>query len=123
MLGGPHQHANEAAYEHVLASLRKRRSLRGRVHVTGWAPDVEVRAWFDAADVCLAPYTDPGLVTSAAVVWALASGRPLIASRIPVFRELVHDWDCAEHGPTPPTPTPRCTPAADRSAPPSRPTA
>jgi len=36
----------------------------------------------------LAPYTDDRLATSAAVMWALSSGRPVIGSRIPAFSEL-----------------------------------
>ncbi|HEX7166225.1 MAG TPA: glycosyltransferase [Acidimicrobiales bacterium] len=96
VVGGPHPHNNDPTYEKVLSALRRRPALRPRVHVTGWVEDDEVADWFAASDVAIAPYIDSRLVTSAAAVWALASGRPLIASDLPVFRELVDDWDCAE---------------------------
>jgi len=96
VLGGPHPHMNDGAYEKLLRARSRRPDLAARVHLTGWVGDPEVAEWFAASDVCVAPYTEPLLVTSAAAIWALASGRPLVLSSIPVFRELVAEWSCAE---------------------------
>jgi glycosyltransferase involved in cell wall biosynthesis len=96
VLGGVHPHSSELAYDELVKHMLDRPGVAKRVHVTGWVPDEEAAQWFAAADVCVAPYTIETLPTSAAAIWALASGSPVVASRIPAFKELVADWDCAE---------------------------
>lgn len=96
VVGGVHPHGSDLAYDNLVARMLASASVARRVRVTGWVPDAEVAQWFAAADVCVAPYVVRTVPTSAAAMWALASGRPVIASRIPAFQELVTDWDCAE---------------------------
>jgi glycosyltransferase involved in cell wall biosynthesis len=93
IVGGPHPVAPDGAYEQIL-EMATRRSLRDRVRVTGWVDADTAARYLAAADTCLLPYLDTGLSTSAAAMAALASGRPVIASRLPAFRELADDGDC-----------------------------
>ncbi|HVE76704.1 MAG TPA: glycosyltransferase [Actinomycetota bacterium] len=86
IVGGPPPQGRDPAYDSVLEFRRKFQLLRHRIHVTGFLPSDEAAAYLRAADVCLAPYLD--VASSAAVMWALASGAPLIASRISAFAEL-----------------------------------
>jgi glycosyltransferase involved in cell wall biosynthesis len=96
-LGGPHPLGSDSALEDVLADLSRRQKLRGRVHLTGFVPASQLAALRSSVDICLAPYlTTPRLSSSAALSWALASGRPVIASRIPAFEELSEDGHCLE---------------------------
>lgn len=46
---------------------------------TGWVPDSEVPAWFEAADVALLPYPQP-FSSSGVLALALAHGTPLLLS-------------------------------------------
>jgi glycosyltransferase involved in cell wall biosynthesis len=97
ILGGPHPLGGDSALEDVLAELSRRKSLRDRVHLTGFVPAEELAALRSAVDICVAPYlTRPRLSSSAALSWALASGRPVIGSRIPAFEELSEDGTCLE---------------------------
>jgi glycosyltransferase involved in cell wall biosynthesis len=97
ILGGPHPLGSDSALEDVLTELARRKALRGRVHLTGFVPTSRLAALRSTVDVCLAPYlTRPRLSSSAALSWALASGRPVIASRIPAFEELAEDGGCLE---------------------------
>ena len=47
-----------------------------------------------ATDICLAPYIDDKLSSSAAITWALTSGKPVIASTIRAFREINETIPC-----------------------------
>jgi glycosyltransferase involved in cell wall biosynthesis len=51
----------------------------GRARFTGWVPDGEVGAWFDAADVAVFTYPKP-FSASGALALALAHGTPLLLS-------------------------------------------
>ncbi|HUQ39667.1 MAG TPA: glycosyltransferase [Acidimicrobiales bacterium] len=96
IVGGPHPFAgDDLFYEEVLDALVSRSGLAKRVRVTGFVPDAEVQAYFDAADMCVLPYAE-ALATSAAAMWALASGRPVIGTRIPAFREIDQEEDCMQ---------------------------
>jgi len=97
LLGGPHPLGGDSALEDVLADLSKRPKLRRRVHLTGYVPASQLAGLRSTVDICLAPYlTRPRLSSSAALSWALASGRPVLASRIPAFEELSEDRGCLE---------------------------
>lgn len=65
-----------------------------RLMITGYVPRETVDLYHAATDICLAPYNPVGLSASAALTWALTSGRPTIASRIPAFQELNAESDC-----------------------------
>jgi len=95
ILGGPHPLGSDSALEDVLAELSRRKQLRSRVHLTGFVPAARLAALRSTVDICVAPYlTRPRLSSSAALSWGLASGRPVIASRIPAFEELAEDGQC-----------------------------
>jgi glycosyltransferase involved in cell wall biosynthesis len=87
VVGGPHPNGNEQTFDSVLRKTL-RPQLAKRVRVTDYLPISEVRAYLAAADIALAPYVLPDLASSGAIAWALASGRPVVASRIPAFEEL-----------------------------------
>jgi glycosyltransferase involved in cell wall biosynthesis len=93
-VGGPHPLANEAYYESVLEKLLGDPALFERVRITGHVPSAEVRSYFAAADVCIVPYLESKLATSAAAAWALTSGRPVIGTRIPALVELEQEAGC-----------------------------
>jgi glycosyltransferase involved in cell wall biosynthesis len=96
VLGGQHPYAFDDGYEMVLKDLRRYPDLRDRVRITGFLPENEVRTYLTAADVCLLPYNEARLATSGAAMWALASGRPVVASSIPAFRELHQAAGCLQ---------------------------
>ena len=71
--------------------------VAGRITFTGFVSPEVREACMTATDICLAPYAGyPLLSGSAAITWALASGRPVIASEIPAFREIAEQEDCLE---------------------------
>jgi len=68
--------------------------LRARVRVTGFLDAAAVDLYHAATDICLAPYLDPTQAASAGIGWAIASGKPIIASSIPAFVEINDTADC-----------------------------
>lgn len=96
VVGAPHPFSDEPALDELLG-LAGRLRLTDRVKVTGYLSPAQVNEHLAITDVCLAPYhPQPRLASSAALTWALASGRPVIASRIAAFTELNEDYDCLE---------------------------
>jgi glycosyltransferase involved in cell wall biosynthesis len=95
IVGGRHPHSDHSAFEEVYSLIDHHPELDGRVWVTGYVPAEELLDYQLATDVCLAPYDElPGFSSSAALSWALASGRPVIASRLPAFAELQEEAGC-----------------------------
>lgn len=94
LLGGPHPFSAESAIESVLKTTQRYKKLRERVHIVGFVPPHRLDAFHSAVDICIAPY-DPGdLSASGALMWDLASGRPVVATKIPAFTELNDQYDC-----------------------------
>ena len=93
-VGGPHPLAQEAYYETILTWMATNTALASRVRLTGYVPHADVERYLGAADVCIVPYLEAGLATSAAVPWALASGRPVVGTRIPALQEIQHEANC-----------------------------
>lgn len=91
--GGPHPESHDRAFATVLR-LVKRLGLENRVTITGWMPEEEAGLYAAATDVCLAPYRDGTLSASGAITWALASGRPIVASRIAAFQGICREQPC-----------------------------
>jgi len=52
---------------------------------------VELTRWLEAADVIVAPYTDPGKSASGTLPYALGAGRPVVATDFAHARELLAD--------------------------------
>jgi FkbM family methyltransferase len=97
IVGGVHPFSWSPATESILKQLERRPALKGRVTVRGFVPASELAAYQEAADVCLAPYKrGTPLSASGSVTWALASGKPVIASALPAFIELRDYIDCLE---------------------------
>jgi glycosyltransferase involved in cell wall biosynthesis len=91
--GGPHPESQDRAFATVLR-LVKKLGLEHRVTITGWMPEEEAGLYAAATDVCLAPYRDATLSASGAITWALASGRPIVASRIAAFQGICREQPC-----------------------------
>jgi FkbM family methyltransferase len=66
----------------------------GRLIITGYASREQIDLFHAATDICLAPYLPCNLSSSAAITWAISSGRPVIGSRIPAFREINAEHEC-----------------------------
>jgi glycosyltransferase involved in cell wall biosynthesis len=92
VVGGTHPEGNDTVLNRV---LRIRKKLEpGRLVVTGFVSEEELDLYHAATDICLAPYIDDSLSSSAAITWALTSGKPIIASGIRAFREINAEADC-----------------------------
>jgi glycosyltransferase involved in cell wall biosynthesis len=90
VVGGPHPQSNDWAYDKVLGRSQ-RKQVKNRVRVTDYVPSIEMRQYMAAADIVLAPYVMREVGSSAGISMGLSSGRPVIASRIPVFEELNYE--------------------------------
>jgi glycosyltransferase involved in cell wall biosynthesis len=63
-----------------------RLGLRGRVEVTGYVPDAEISRVYEESDLVVAPFR---MTTgSGSLVQALARGTPVLASDLPLNREI-----------------------------------
>jgi glycosyltransferase involved in cell wall biosynthesis len=67
-------------------SVRER--LAGRVEITGYLQEGEIRTLLSRTSVVLAPYLPSGPLASGAVTWGLVARRPIVATRTPGFAEL-----------------------------------
>ena len=91
--GGTHPESDDQTLARVIRLVRKL-GLDDRVTVTGWLPETEAELYYAATDICLAPYVDVALSASGAITWALASGKPTIASKIPAFQGICREQPC-----------------------------
>jgi glycosyltransferase involved in cell wall biosynthesis len=57
-------------------------------------PEESADLYAAATDICLAPYLDATLSASGAITWALASGRPIVASKIAAFQGICRESPC-----------------------------
>jgi glycosyltransferase involved in cell wall biosynthesis len=95
IVGGPHpQDCADFTLDQVLGMVANCPELKGRVRVTGYAPPALIDLYHAATHVCLAPYLNYSLSASAGLTWALSSGRPVVASKIPPFIELNDEANC-----------------------------
>jgi len=65
-----------------------------RLMITGFASREMMDLYYAATDICLAPFLPENRTGSASLTWALTSGRPTIATNIPVFSEIQQEADC-----------------------------
>jgi glycosyltransferase involved in cell wall biosynthesis len=94
IIGGSHpSNMGEKSIENILA-LVSDLELEDRVMVTGFVELEVLDLFHGATDICLAPYLLYDLSGSAALTWALNSGKPIIASKIPAFYELNQKTNC-----------------------------
>lgn len=99
--GGPHPEADmsETTLQDVLSLIERLEAddaceISHRILITGFVPLAMLDTIHAATDFCLAPYWASNISASGAVAWAIASGKPTIASRIPAFRELNEMAEC-----------------------------
>jgi len=92
VVGGSHPEGGDETIDTMLNLWKKRDPERFRI--TGYVSREDLDLYHAATDICLAPYTDPNLASSAAITWALSSGKPVVASSIPTFREIQERTDC-----------------------------
>ncbi|NEU74135.1 glycosyltransferase [Hassallia byssoidea VB512170] len=94
IIGGTHPNERHDKTIDRIFNLIIECKLQNRVRITGFV-DFEVLDLYHAAtDICLAPYLSSTLSASGALTWALNSGKPIIASKIPAFYELNQEVDC-----------------------------
>lgn len=91
--GGSHPESNDD-YLASLITLIHDLDLDDRVRITGWLAPAEAEHYYAATDICLAPYTTTELSASGAITWALASGKPIIGSKIPAFQDICREQVC-----------------------------
>jgi glycosyltransferase involved in cell wall biosynthesis len=65
-----------------------------RLMITGFASRETMDLYYAATDICLAPFLPENRTGSATLTWALTSGRPTIATNIPVFSEIQQESEC-----------------------------
>jgi glycosyltransferase involved in cell wall biosynthesis len=95
IIGMPHPEANDSTFDEIVRILEVSRNsprskdLHSRVKLAGFIGYEKLQDYYDVVDINLAPYKkDTNLSSSAAITWALSSGKPVIASNISAFAEL-----------------------------------
>lgn len=76
------------AYFAELKRLTRSLNLENRVNFTGYLPEDKALATLEACDVLLVPYVPVWTTASYGLSYLMASGRPIIASDIPFFKEI-----------------------------------
>lgn len=89
LVGGTHPATTEPILEKVLRLWHGQDP--NRLIITGYASSEQVDLWQSATDFSLAPYLEIGMSGSAAITWALSSGKPVIASKTHTFQEISED--------------------------------
>lgn len=85
-LAGGVGHPANLEYKQRCEEAIDRGGLRERVEVTGYVPDAEISHIYDESDLIVAPFR---LTTgSGSLVQALARGAPVLASDLPLNREI-----------------------------------
>src|SRR3984957_457750 len=93
IVGGPHPEAKHSNIERVLELSRFNDLLKERIRITGYVDQKTADLYHAATDICLAPYHG-NMSGSAAIGWALSSGKPTIASNTTTFAEINSETQC-----------------------------
>jgi glycosyltransferase involved in cell wall biosynthesis len=94
-IGSPHPYGKDDTFNRIVYTLNRRKKLSDRIKLTGYLPLEVLTEYYKIVDICLAPYRGgTNLSSSAAITWALTSGKPVIASKIDSFEELNEETDC-----------------------------
>jgi len=88
LAGGPRKAELEPFYRELLGTAP------ANVTATGHLEAEAFHAAFSAADVVVLPYRT--ITQSGIFNWCAAYGLPVVASDIPYFSELAHEFDCVE---------------------------
>lgn len=95
ILGGTHPYEKKDGFLDKILELINNLELVDRVVITGYVDFETFKLYSKATDIFLAPYLPSSLLSaSGAITWALSSGKPVIASRIPAFLELNQNKRC-----------------------------
>ncbi|MTJ08640.1 glycosyltransferase [Anabaena sp. UHCC 0204] len=95
IIGSSHPYGNDKTFNEIITYLNRNKKLQERIKLTGYLPLEKLEEYYKAVDICLAPYKgDTNLSSSAAITWALTSGKPVIASKIDAFEELNEEANC-----------------------------
>jgi glycosyltransferase involved in cell wall biosynthesis len=95
LIGGAHPEDHTSkTLDRLVRFTESRPSLASRVRITGYVEHDLLDLYHAATDVCLAPYRNVNLSSSAAITMALTSGKPVIASKIPAFTEINESAEC-----------------------------
>lgn len=90
VIAGGHQ--GEEKYYEELVALTKRLGETKRVIFKGALPDAQLAAELSQATVVVLPYLDPGIIhASGPLISAMAAGKPVVASRVPIFEGEIED--------------------------------
>lgn len=92
--GAPDRVSQE--YLDALLATCKDRGIDDRVRVTGYLESQEVAAALTGSDVIVLPYPRDLTSASYALSYAAASGRPIVVSDTPYFRERKRRYDAFE---------------------------
>jgi glycosyltransferase involved in cell wall biosynthesis len=87
IIGGKHPEDTGSFFGDLLSKIEIHK-LESRVRITGWKDKREAAELLAASDICVAPYRETNLSASGALTWALASGKPVIATNINAFVEI-----------------------------------
>lgn len=80
------------AYRAALVARADRLGVSANVQfIDRFVGRVELTRWLEAADVIVAPYTDPGKSASGTLPYALGAGRPVVATEFAHAREVLAD--------------------------------
>ncbi len=80
------------AYRAALVARADRLGVGANVQfIDRFVGRVELTRWLEAADVIVAPYVDPGKSASGTLPYALAAGRPVVATAFAHAQELLAD--------------------------------
>ncbi len=81
-----------AAYRAALVAKADKLGVGAHVQfIDRFVGRVELTRWLEAADVIVAPYSDPGKSSSGTLPYALAAGRPVVATDFAHAREVLGD--------------------------------
>lgn len=95
IIGSPHPYGEDKAFDSIITYLNRYQKLKQRIKLTGYLPLEILKDYYKVVDICLAPYQgNTNLSSSAAITWALTSGKTVIASKIDAFEELNEDANC-----------------------------
>jgi len=86
VIAGP---LTDRVYFKELKSLCKRRGLSQIVKFTGWIDDDLMKSLYFCSDVFVAPFT--GTTASLVVLEAMATGLPVVATRVGGFLDMIED--------------------------------
>jgi len=87
--GGPHPtNTIDKTFETISAMNHP------RIELTGWLDDSDVPDIMARTDIVLAPYHENGPAGSGAVTWALACGRPVVATSTFTFNDIQAEANC-----------------------------